>query len=130
MLVFWFWDVLVLVALLPVAKFTSSAWAKAKVGGLKKSLFFSGLITLCIAGFVPMFIAVYFQFKNPNFTTFGEKLGVTFGIICCFLAFVFLPLMLLQSLIVPRQWLDDPTYKQMYAPLYGGIKLGNRWQRF
>ena len=31
--------------------------------------------------------------------------------------------------LVPRSWLDEPQFKQMFGQAYAGIKLDTRWQR-
>ena len=62
-------------------------------------------------------------------TTFGEQAGYIVGLFCALVAFVFVPAVLLMVVLVPKEWLSDPTFKQMFGPAYGNIKLDNRWQR-
>lgn len=40
-----------------------------------------------------------------------------------------MPCVLAMVIVVPKTWLADPTFKQMFGPAYANIKLDTRWQR-
>lgn len=61
------------------------------------------------------------------FTTFGEFTGVIAGAICVLLAYGLLPFALIMVIIVDRDTLNDPVFKQRWGPAYAGIKLNTRW---
>lgn len=133
LLSFYFFNVFKIVIWFVMMKIASKKLDKnkyrKKINALKKALVFNQIISLCIAGFIPISLAVYFQLRAPLFTTPGEIYGVIAGVICFALVFLLLPYALIVALFVDRQTLDDPEFKQRWGVAYSGIKLETRWQR-
>ena len=94
---------------------------------MKKQLFFGGILKILIPGFVPISIAVYYQLKAPLFTTSGEILGVVFGVFCFFTNFIFLPGAFIMVIMVSKDTLRDPVFKQRWGVIYQDFKMESRW---
>jgi len=92
-----------------------------------KKVFFSSLFAVLVGGFIPITIACYYQLSRPLDSTYGERLGVRMAKLAFFLLYVFLPIALVIVLYVPKEKLQDPTFKQLFGALYGNVKTENRF---
>ena len=63
------------------------------------------------------------------FTTFGELTGVVAGYVCFGLVCMLLPFALVLVIVVSKERLKDPQFKQRWGSAYAGIKTDTRWQR-
>jgi len=87
------------------------------------------LLKILISGCIPITIAIYFQFKEPLDTTFGEKFGYFTGKLFFGFEYVFFPFILIWILTVPKEVLVEPKFKTMWGALYPNIHLDSIGQR-
>ena len=85
---------------------------------LTSRLFFSDMLRISQACFIPISIAVYLQLKHPLDTTFGEKLGFWLGVVAFTMTDVIYPLLMLLVMFSRRQTLEIPEFKMRFGTIY------------
>ena len=112
-----------------LAKVTKSERIQRWEKNMTKQVFFSMLISIVLKGFMPISISIYLNYVCIVESTEGEIIANYFATICFFLCFALIPLLMLMVIVVPRDWLDDPVFKQRYGTMYSNIRIENRLQR-
>ena len=74
-----------------------------------------------------MTIAFYLGIERPVDTSYGEQVSYFLAWVVGFLLFVFYPFALISNLLVTKEKLQEPLYKQMWGGLYGPVHTDNRY---
>ena len=87
------------------------------------------LINIVTKGFMPITIAIFINYTCAIHTTNGERLANIFAAICIIPCFIVVPLMALMVIVVPKDRLLDPGFKNKYGSIYSNFKIETRLQR-
>ena len=66
---------------------------------LSNQIFFSFILKVLLEGFIEILICSYFNYKQPNYNTIGEILGIFQAYFCLFLIVVAIPIINISLLI-------------------------------
>ena len=107
--------------------FTGKCVARYKQMSYK--LFFTGMLQIVQAGFIPITIACFLQLSYPLDTTSGEQIGYRFGIATAVITFVIYPIIMIGVIFSSKETLLHPEIKQRFGPIHSGHNINTPSQR-